>query len=132
MTENRSGNEGITHANLVTHFNFRIQHMKIVLDSHYFCICIAYYYFSADLAYFSKSFFQMIHQTCCEKGVYNCKEHLRTIVIVKSCKTCVTNEKIGKYIQNESNFDKNKIESLNKLRETKLKKNLKMNKVKKH
>ena len=93
MTENRSGNEGITHANLVTHFNFRIQHMKIVLDSHYFCICIAHYYFSADLAYFSKSFFRMIHQTCREKGVYNCKEHLRTIVNVKSCKTCVTNEK---------------------------------------
>ena len=41
-------------------------------------------------------------------------------------------KKIGKYIQNESNFDINKIESLNKLRETKLKKFLKMNKVKKY
>ena len=68
MTEIDLKNEGISHANLVTHFNFR---MKIVLDSHYY-FCITHY-FSADLAYFSKSFLQMC--TVFENHRKSCIQH---------------------------------------------------------
>ena len=71
MTEIDLKNEGISHANLVTHFNFRIKHMKIVLDSHYY-FCITHY-FSADLAYFSKSFLQMC--TVFENHRKSCIQH---------------------------------------------------------
>ena len=88
MTQIDLKNEGISHANLVTHFNFRMKHMKIVLDSHYY-FCITHY-FSADLAYFSKSFLQMCKCTRClkitEKVAFNIASEASYVYILSRWK----------------------------------------------
>ena len=96
MTEIDLKNEGISHANLVTHFNFRMKHMKIVLDSHYY-FCITHY-FSADLAYFSKSFLQMCKCARClkitEKVAFNIASEASCVYILSRQKFIKTAKNI--------------------------------------